>query len=82
MLDALLPAIAALEAAEDGVSTNERLAKAVEAAQQGVKSTLNVQALAGRANYVNAELMKGVPDPGAVAVAVAFEAAAKSLLEA
>eukprot|EP00605_Chrysophyceae_sp_TOSAG23-4_P001347 GSChrysophyteH1.ASY1.ANO1.1464.1 assembled CDS len=46
------------------------------AAKAGSDATKNMEALAGRANYVNSQLMDGVPDPGSLAVATAFAAAA------
>ena len=37
-----------------------------------------MHAKAGRSNYVPYELMNGVPDPGAVAVAIILESVAKA----
>jgi len=37
-------------------------------------ATADMQALAGRANYVAGESLKGVPDPGAKAAAYALQA--------
>jgi dihydroxyacetone kinase len=72
MLDALLPAIAALEAGGD-------LAAAAEAARAGAERTATMtKAKAGRASYVRADALQGVPDPGAVAVARVFSALATS----
>eukprot|EP01032_Pedospumella_encystans_P008887 gene8887-10505_t len=67
MLDAFLPAVQALEQGND-------LATVVVAAQAGADSTKSMQSLAGRSNYVNQAHMEGTPDPGAVAVAAAFQA--------
>ena len=49
------------------------------AAKGGAERTKQMEALAGRANYVNAELMRGVADPGALAVKEVFETAALML---
>ena len=70
MLDAFLPAIEALDAGR-GVDA------AASAAMEGARLTAEMQSLAGRSNYLSADLIRGVPDPGAVAVAEAFEAAAR-----
>ncbi len=72
LLDALLPAILCLV-------EGQSLKQAALAAQIGAQNTKNMQSLAGRSNYINDELLKGTPDPGAVAVAEAFLAAAAYL---
>jgi dihydroxyacetone kinase len=56
-----------------------RVALSSVKARQGCDDTKTMQALAGRSNYVNTDLMTGVPDPGALAVAEAFEVAARVL---
>jgi len=62
MLDALLPAARAFE--ETG-----SLEAAAEAASKGAERTASMlSARAGRASYVPSEALRGVPDPGAVAV--------------
>jgi dihydroxyacetone kinase len=62
MLDALLPAARAFE--ETG-----SLEAAAEAASKGAERTASMLlARAGRASYVPSEALRGVPDPGAVAV--------------
>ena len=72
MLDALTPAVDALER---GAS----LAVAARAAREGANATAQMtKAQAGRSSYLAASALSGVADPGAVAVAVAFEAAAAS----
>ena len=69
MIDALEPALVAL--ASGG------LAAAEQAAREGSKATAEMKtAAAGRSAYVNAAVLNAVPDPGAIAVAEAFEAAA------
>nr|WP_263429693.1 DAK2 domain-containing protein [Nannocystis pusilla] len=70
LLDALLPAIAALEA-------EEGLAGAAAAAQRGAEATRTMtRTHAGRASYVPESALRGVPDPGAVAIAAIFAALA------
>jgi triose/dihydroxyacetone kinase / FAD-AMP lyase (cyclizing) len=70
MLDALLPAIETLEAGGD-------LVAAADAARSGAAATAGMtKAGAGRSSYLASRDLAGVADPGAVAVAAAFEAAA------
>lgn len=69
MLDALLPAI-------DALSAGRGADAAAAAAMEGAWLTAEMQSLAGRSNYLSADKIRGVPDPGAVAVAEAFAAAA------
>ena len=70
MLDALAPAVAALEG-------GGALEQAARAAREGADATANMmKAHAGRSSYLTASALKGVADPGAVAIALAFEAAA------
>jgi dihydroxyacetone kinase-like protein len=65
MVDAWLPAMAALkEAAAAGKSSGEALAAAVAAAEQGMKDTIPLQAKKGRASYLG-ERSIGHQDPGA-----------------
>ena len=72
MLDALFPAAAALEAGEG-------LAAAAKAAQHGAELTASMtRARAGRSSYVPSEALRGVADPGAVAMAAVFEAIARA----
>ncbi|WP_087002167.1 dihydroxyacetone kinase subunit DhaK [Rhizobium sullae] len=69
MVDALAPALAAL--------ASGNVAAAAKAAMVGAESTKAMKkAKAGRASYVGERDLEGVPDPGAVAVAGAFEVAA------
>ena len=53
----------------------ESVAAASAAATAGMELTKTMGSLAGRSNYVSQEKMEGVPDPGAAAVAAAFEVA-------
>lgn len=70
MLDALLPAIAALE-------SNEGVRAAAAAARRGADQTaMMTSARAGRSSYVPVDALRGVPDPGAVAFAAIFESLA------
>jgi triose/dihydroxyacetone kinase / FAD-AMP lyase (cyclizing) len=72
MLDALLPAASAL------VQSNS-LVEASRQAKLGADGTANMKvALAGRSNYLSEETLEGTPDPGAVAVAIVFEAICSS----
>ena len=69
MLDALIPALAALRQAG--------FVAAATAAQEGADATASMRkAHAGRSSYVTAANLLGVKDPGAAAVALAFLAAA------
>jgi triose/dihydroxyacetone kinase / FAD-AMP lyase (cyclizing) len=71
LLDALLPAVSALEAGEG-------LAGAAAAARRGADKTATMKsARAGRSSYVPEDALRGVPDPGAVAFAAIFEALAR-----
>jgi dihydroxyacetone kinase len=71
MLDALIPAVEALE-------RGEGLAEAAQAARAGAEATAGMtKAHAGRSSYLAESALKGVADPGAAAVAAAFEAAAQ-----
>jgi len=67
MLDALLPAVDALKAGGG-------LQEATMAAERGAESTAEMEALAGRSNYIPWETLRGTPDPGAKAVAIAMRA--------
>ncbi|UNK61897.1 glycerone kinase [Buttiauxella ferragutiae] len=65
LIDALQPALEALK--------NQDLSAAIEAAEAGAAATAKMQkANAGRSSYVNSENLKGVKDPGAVAIAAVF----------
>ncbi len=72
MLDALVPAVEALEAGGD-------LVAAAKAAADGAESTASMtKARAGRSSYVRVDALRGVPDPGAMAVAAVFDALARA----
>ena len=75
MVDAMAPATEALGAAvERSAGLGEALRSAAFAAREGADATADLIARRGRASYVG-ELARGVVDPGAVAVALFFEAA-------
>jgi len=75
MLDALVPAAAALV---DSAGTDLR--GAASRARAGADGTAAMKAAsAGRSNYLSEDTLEGTPDPGAVAVAIAFEAVADCL---
>ncbi len=71
MVDALLPAAAALDAAETG--TDALVRAAAEAARAGATATSSMAPRRGRSSYLGARAI-GNPDPGAVAVAMILEA--------
>ncbi len=75
MVDALLPALAALE----GASTlDEGLADAASAAQQGMRDTIPLVARKGRASYLG-ERSKDHQDPGATSTYYLCQTAAEAL---
>lgn len=77
MLDALIPAIAALRERPGDLQA------AAAAAREGAAATATMQkAQAGRSASVRAEALEGVVDPGAEAVARAFEAFAQAATSA
>lgn len=78
LVDALTPAAEALRAAPDGTPPDRALALAAEAAWQGVRDTAGLRARMGRASYVG-ERASGIPDPGAVGVALLFASAADTV---
>ncbi len=77
MLDALIPAVKQMANFKPAASIQERINESAIAARRGSDSTKFMEAEAGRSNYVNKSLMSGTADPGSIAVAAAFEAAAK-----
>ena len=79
MVDALLPALAALkQAVADGQDVRAAVAAAVAAAEQGMKDTIPLQARKGRASYLG-ERSIGHQDPGATSSAMLFRCAAAML---
>jgi len=79
MLDALAPAVDALDAAlAGGAALGEALAAASDAAERGRDATTPLQARKGRASYLG-ERSIGHQDPGATSVALLVAAAATAL---
>ena len=79
MVDALAPAVDALEATlADGKSLPEALTAAVGAAEQGRDATIPLVARKGRASYLG-ERSAGHQDPGATSVTLLLTAAATAL---
>ena len=78
MVDAMVPAAEALTAAAGrGSDVHSGLGSAADAAHAAAASTADLLARRGRASYVG-EHARGVVDPGALTVALFFEAAAQS----
>lgn len=77
MLDALIPASTVLKqrlkAGDDPVTA---FIASSEAASVGAESTKQMQAKAGRSSYIAPDLLASIPDPGAVAAAAWYQAAA------
>jgi phosphoenolpyruvate---glycerone phosphotransferase subunit DhaL len=79
MVDAMSPAADSLAAAAArSRELRADLADAAMAARAGADATAELVARRGRASYVG-EVSRGVPDPGAEAVAMFFEAAGRAL---
>lgn len=74
MVDAMLPAVAALEQAAE---LDAGLRAAAEAAQQGMLATIPLVARKGRASYLG-ERSAGHQDPGATSTYYLFESAAQA----
>ena len=78
MVDALLPARDALEAAlGNGAPFGEALRESAAAAEQGMKDTIPLVARKGRASYLG-ERSAGHQDPGATSSQLLLEAAAET----
>jgi dihydroxyacetone kinase-like protein len=75
MVDALTPAVEALEAASD---LDGGLRAAVQAAEEGMKATTPLVARKGRASYLG-ERSKDHQDPGATSTYYLFKSAAEAL---
>lgn len=73
LMDALVPAVAALRAAADGgKSVTEALQDAAFAARAGAEATRNLTARYGRAKFLG-EKTRGHQDPGATSMGLLFE---------
>jgi phosphoenolpyruvate---glycerone phosphotransferase subunit DhaL len=79
MIDALAPAVDALDAAlADGAGLRDALRKAAAAADEGRDATVPLVARKGRASYLG-ERSAGHQDPGATSTALLLTAAAETL---
>jgi phosphoenolpyruvate---glycerone phosphotransferase subunit DhaL len=79
MLDALLPAIAAMEASlDEGGSLSDALQAGTAAAEEGMTSTIPMLARKGRASYLG-ERSIGHQDPGATSSWLLIRSAAETL---
>ncbi|WP_069169601.1 dihydroxyacetone kinase subunit DhaL [Streptomyces griseus] len=77
LVDALSPAVDALRAAADAPPA-AALATAAAGAWRGVRDTAALTARMGRASYLG-ERATGIPDPGAVGVALFFASAGETV---
>jgi dihydroxyacetone kinase-like protein len=75
MVDALIPAVEALEGVSD---LNEGLQASARAAQEGMEATIPLIARKGRASYLG-ERSKDHQDPGATSTYYLFKSAAEAL---
>jgi dihydroxyacetone kinase-like protein len=81
MLDALLPAVAALETARaNGDELAAALQRSAEAAAEGMRQTIPLEARKGRASYLGPRSV-GHQDPGATSSHLLIESAASTLTE-
>ena len=82
MLDALVPALTMAGVSHMGKKQAiEVAAEAAKAAKNGADDTKNMTARAGRSSYVNQDVLKETPDPGAVAAATWINAISDALSE-
>ena len=79
MVDALEPAVDTLRArVESGASLEDAVADAAEAAENGMRATIPMQARKGRASYLG-ERSVGHQDPGATSTALIIRALQKAV---
>jgi dihydroxyacetone kinase-like protein len=78
MMDAFLPAIAALRVSLTAPSIKSLLTEAAKAAEQGAEATKNMRAKFGRARNLGDRVI-GHPDPGAVSVSLIFRGFSEAL---
>ena len=76
MIDALLPALEALRSSDGDAAA--ALAKAADAAEEGMKATIPMEAKKGRASYLGPRSV-GHQDPGATSSYLLMRAAAETL---
>lgn len=82
MVDALVPAVEALQAAlADGAAFDDALRRSAQAAQEGMKATIPLVARKGRASYLG-ERSAGHQDPGATSSWLLVLAAAETFGQA
>ncbi len=62
-----------------GAGAAEIAERAAKASKQGAEATKTMVAAAGRSSYVPVEVLRNVPDPGAVGVAKWMGAVAQAL---
>jgi phosphoenolpyruvate---glycerone phosphotransferase subunit DhaL len=75
MMDALLPAVAALrEAEQDGAALGDALRRSTAAAEEGMRATVPLEARKGRASYLGPRSV-GHQDPGATSTHLLLSAA-------
>jgi phosphoenolpyruvate---glycerone phosphotransferase subunit DhaL len=75
MVDALLPAVAALrEAEQDGAALDDALRRSADAAEEGMRATIPLEARKGRASYLGPRSI-GHQDPGATSTHLLLSAA-------
>lgn len=72
MMDAILPALAALRSTDPGKGTRSALAKAAQAAAAGAEATKVMRAKFGRARNLGDRVL-GHADPGAVSISLIFK---------
>jgi dihydroxyacetone kinase-like protein len=78
MIDALLPALDALRAAqEDGTELGDALRRSADAAAEGMRATIPLEARKGRASYLGPRSV-GHQDPGATSSTLLLEVAANT----
>jgi len=78
MIDALLPALAALRAAEaDGAGLGDALRRSADAAEEGMRATIPLEARKGRASYLGPRSV-GHQDPGATSAHLLLLTAAET----
>jgi dihydroxyacetone kinase-like protein len=78
MIDALLPALEALRSSDGDAAA--ALANAADAAEEGMKSTIPMEARKGRASYLGPRSV-GHQDPGATSSYLLMRSAAEALSE-
>ena len=78
MVDALLPAVEALDkAVADGASFADGLRRSADAAREGMLATIPLVARKGRASYLG-ERSAGHQDPGATSSTLLLDTAART----